>query len=140
MLPGQGISGKRRFTSFTVRNLHTVKQDVELYLGEREFVDNRMMADVNGLISVINAGASRYDEKITELTAAGMFEVVSLKADRLSATFSADSDGMLWHDNTVSAEKGIPYSAGKIYEIKNTAPLFFYSIAAGWSHVLEDLI
>lgn len=118
-----------------------VDQVVHIKIGYGFFGDDRMggAIDVNGLLSVVNSGGLSYGEKITPLVAATPVDVMTANSDRIAATFVADVSGVLWHDNTVSAAKGIPYNSGSLVEVKNTAALYFYPAANGTAHVLEDL-
>ncbi len=103
--------------------------------------DSRLSGDVdiNGLLTVVNAGGVSYDGKITALTSETVVSVADTNTDRICGTLVIDTSGRLWLDNTVSATKGIPYTANKKLEIKNTAALYFYPSADGEAHFLEDL-
>ena len=137
---GIGATLKTRFTSLMIVSPTT--QIIEIGYGDGTIDDSRLTGDVdiNGLLSVVNAGGSTYSEKITALTSGAAVEVVSINALRSVGTFSANADGMLWRDNTVSETKGLPYQAGNLYEIKNTAALWFHPLDNGTAHLLEDIL
>lgn len=86
--------------------------------------------DVSGQ-EIKSAPAKTYGEQVTALVVDTTVKVANTNANRKNAVFSAESDGRLWLDNTASATKGIPYTAGKLYLIDCEDELFFHPLTGG---------
>ena len=127
------------FQSLTV--LSAVDQSVDLKIGYGYFGDDRIggAVDVNGLLSVVNAGGSSRAAGNVAVTAGVAIEVLPASLDRIAATVFFNVAGRLGFDNTVSASTGIPISAGSAWNDNNTAALWFYPLASGTVDYIEGL-
>ncbi len=141
LLSGQGISGRKRFSQFSVTNLHSEPlENIEFYLGERDFVDNRMLADVDGLISVVNSGGSSRNTVSMPVTAGNVYTLLSEDISRIKAELSFSCAGRLGFDfATVSEVSGFPVQNGGQWSDQNTAPLYFYATTNGTVDIYTGL-
>lgn len=133
---GIGVELPEVFESVTLES--SVTQEVEIAYSMGRIDDSRLVGTINTSV----APATTYGEQITAVAATTATKVVNENGNRITATFVADIDGFVWHDNTVTsapgATKGIPYTAGSLLQITNTAELWFHSQLAGTVTLLED--
>lgn len=134
---GIGVELPEVFESITLESKITQVVEVAYSMGRID--DSRLVGSVNTTVQP----ATSYGEEITAVTAQTATKVISENGNRLTATFHAQIDGRLWHDDTVDSDpaslKGIPYIADSLVEIKNTAELWFMANAATTTTVLEDI-
>lgn len=131
-LVGIGCEFPVAFESLMIES--TISQTVQVAYSEEKIDDSRLVGSVSASI----APATAYGEEITAFLAATATKVVSSNGNRKKATLTVSQDGRLWHDNTVSATKGLPVSRDTLIEVSNTAELYFYSALAGSAHLLEE--
>lgn len=135
---GIGVQLPERFTGITIQS--TIDQTVEIAYSSGRIDDSRLVGSVNA----VNSPATGYDEEITAVTAQTATKVASENGNRVVGTLVVTADGYLWHDNTVDSSpgstKGIPYTAGSLLEIRNTAELWFMSEIAADATLLEEVI
>ncbi len=136
---GIGARLDQAFNSLTVES--DIDQTVEIAYGFGSIDDSRLTGDVdiNGILSVVNAGGSSYDDPNVTLVAATAAAVLSANTNRLKATIQPDVDIYIGKDATVTNADGILIKAGGSVEVDNTAALYGYSVAGGLVRVLEDL-
>lgn len=137
---GQGIkSDKAEFNMITLTS--EVDQTVEIFIGFGQMFDDRVSGaiDAAGLVSVVNLGGSSYSENFGLYAAAGVaLKILPENIDRVSATVYADID-FTYSGTEASAQNGIPYSAGGLLTIENTAELWIYPAADGPIKVLRSI-
>lgn len=137
ILPAQGPKGKNRFESFTVKNLHDEAQTIDIYLGERDFEDNRGAVDVNGVVSIVNAGGStRVFDNVNPVVGTAV-KLLDVDTDRLEASIYFNGSGRLGN-SSVTATTGIPVSAGASWDDENTGELWFYPLSTGIVDIYES--
>lgn len=136
---GIGAKFPTKFDGLLIES--AVDQVIEIAYGMGSIDDSRLTGDVdvNGLLSVVNKGGTAYTEKITPLVAGAVAVVADQNTNRAAGTFVADVSGRLWHDGMVSSTRGIPYTAGSVVQVQNSAELYFYPAAAGEAQLLEDI-
>jgi len=130
--------GTKVFTSLRLENTGNSDLLVRLVVSNEGAVnDSRFVLTGNVTAQIVNP--DKYAETITALVAGTAVQVLAESLVRVNATFCAQTDGLFWYNNTVSDVKGINYSAGSAWEIKNKAALWFYPVDGGINaYVIED--
>lgn len=123
------------------RLMSDTDQTITVLVSDFPTTDSRLTGDVdvNGLLSVVNAGGSQFTAGTVALPGAAAAQVFAANADRLVGTFQADVDVWIGPANTVTDASGIKVAAGATVNIENTATLYGYSTTAGTVRILESL-
>ena len=116
-----------------------IDQTVTVLASDLPTTDSRLTGDVdiNGLLSVVNAGGSSFTADTVAIN--GAAQIFAADTNRLVGTFQADVDVWIGPTSGVTDSNGILVAAGATVNIENTAQLFGYSLAAGTVRVLESL-
>jgi len=149
-IPEKGIDSLFKVglgATFSLFSLIRIKsetaQTIEFVVSKEKIDDSRLTGDVdiNGLLSVVNAGGSSYSTPATTALVAGVAsEVVALDATRIKASIQCDVDMWIGADNTVTSLNGIRVGRDNLLSIDNTAALWAVTIAAGTVRHLEEFI
>lgn len=128
-----------RFEWFRMKS--ETDQTITVLVSEFPTTDSRLTGDVdiNGLLSVVNAGGTSFTAGTVALAGSAAAELFAANADRLVGTFQSDVDVWIGPANTVTDSNGILVQAGATVNIENTASLYGYSLAAGTVRILESL-
>ncbi|GAA6152544.1 hypothetical protein [Pseudoteredinibacter isoporae] len=136
---GEYIAGSRPFKNLHIKS--EIEQEITLEISYFGVKDSRLTGDidVNGILSVVNAGGSSYNPLIIDCVADTALEGVPANIDRVGGVFCADTDGFLWPSNAVADGVGIPYYKGDVASIDNTAAMWFWPKDAGKIYCMESL-
>lgn len=130
----------RDFTEIQITPLDN-DQTVEIVISSFPVTDSRLTGDVdiNGVLSVVNAGGSDYAKNSVTVNATSAAKILDQNTTRASATIQLDSELHIWKDNSVGATD-MTLPAGH-HVIENTAELWAYNAngAAATVKVLEEL-
>lgn len=138
---GVGVRLDSVFTQVAVSS--EVDQVVEMITAMGFIDDSRLTGDVdvNGLLSVVNAGGSSYSSPaVVSLLAGVASSVLSQDTARLKASIQADVDIFVGGDVSVSVSNGLKLLAGQVLVVDNTAQLFAVSALDANVVVLEEYI
>lgn len=118
-----------------------IDQTVTVLASDLPTTDSRLTGDVdiNGLLSVVNAGGSSFTAGTVSLAGSAAAEIFAADTNRLVGTFQADVDVWIGPTSGVTDSNGILVAAGATVNIENTAQLYGYSTAAGTVKTLESL-
>lgn len=103
--------------------------------------DSRLTGDidVNGLLSVVNAGGASRELAVVNVLAATATKVLAADLNRLKSALYFSGDCYLGKDNAVTAATGYPISGGSDWIDESTAELWVYSVGAISVRILSDL-
>ncbi len=118
-------------------------QTVKVITSHFPIADSRLTGDVdvNGLLSVVNAGGASRTLSATTLTAGAATQVLAQNTDRLKALIHVEGPDQIYLgiDNTVTdsgATRGIPLTSGSDWLDENTNELWAYLPAAASCSVI----
>jgi hypothetical protein len=117
-------------------------QTITVLVSDLPTTDSRLTGDVdiNGLLSVVNAGGSSFSQSAITLSGSAAVEVFAEDSARLVGTFQADVDVWIGPTSGVDDSTGIKIAKGATVNIENSGKLFGYSTAAGSVRTLESKV
>lgn len=143
IIPGIGIdlSSPENGESFkSISFLSAVNQRIRVLISYFPSTDSRLAGDVdvNGVLSVVNAGGLIVDNSKLALVANTPKKVMAADVARLKASLYFDVAVALGKDNTVTAATGYPLTAGSDWVHENVGELWAVSASAGSVWIIED--
>jgi hypothetical protein len=118
-----------------------VDQTVTVLVSDLPTTDSRLTGDVdiNGLLSVVNAGGSSWAASTVVLAAATAAVVLAQNSGRLTGSFQPVDDLYIGPSAAVDDTNGILITGGQLVNIDNTAVLYGYCVAGTTVQVMESL-
>lgn len=115
-------------------------QTIRVLVTHLESTDSRLAGDVdvNGVLSVVNAGGLYRENSKLTLPAGVATKILAADVARLKAAVHFVPAVFLGADNTVDSSSGFPLSAGSDWVDENVNELWAYSVAGGDVFVIED--
>lgn len=143
IIPGIGIDLSHPDTGDTFKSItfkSAVDQRIRVLISYFPSTDSRLAGDVdvNGVLSVVNAGGLFVDNSKLALVANTPKKVMANDVARLKASLYFDVAVALGKDATVTAATGYPLTAGSDWVHENVGELWAVSASAGNVYIIED--
>ena len=135
ILSGVGVDLSNPHTSERFEALEIkseIDQVVRVLVSEFPTTDGRLSGDV------YFSGGNRREFREVAISAGVATLILPEVSNRLKSSVRFSCAGRMKNDNTVSVSDGLPFENGGMWEDKNTAELWVYSVAGGSVSILED--